>query len=283
MRVTSGCNLGWRRGEKLGAGSYGCVYKAQRLDGSLFAVKKAAAEQIGAVDTKCRERLEEELRIVQGLQHPHIVCYMGHDWMDGFLYLYLEYVAGGSMQSVLNEFGPLELPMLHSATKGMLEGLEYLHSRNPPVVHRDIKCANLLVDANFCVKLADFGCSKQHEVTQSFTTIGSIPWMAPEVIVKQDGHGRKADVWSCGCVCIEMATAEKPWGKNFFDNPFHALHHIGSSTATPPIPPDLPGDIIDLISRCLQRTPEDRPSVQTLLKHSFLQDGDEGNQKKAGC
>merc|ERR1719188_1507119 len=116
----------------------------------------------------------------------------------------------------------------------MLKGLDYLHTRRPPVVHRDIKCANILVDLNFSVKLADFGCSRQQDVTTSFTTIGSIPWMAPEVIQQHDGYGRKADIWSLGCTVIEMFTAEKPWGNAFFDNIMYAMSHIGLSEALPP-------------------------------------------------
>jgi mitogen-activated protein kinase kinase kinase len=61
-------------------------------------------------------------------------------------------------------------------------------------VHRDIKGANVLVDLNFCVRLADFGCSKRDDMTASYTTVGSIPWMAPEVIQREGGHGRKADI-----------------------------------------------------------------------------------------
>merc|ERR1712137_1117989 len=110
-----------------------------------------------------------------------------------------EYVAGGSMASMLREFGALPTNLLRDATSGLVEGLNYLHSQNPPVIHRDIKGANILVDLDFCVKLSDFGCSKRNNVTKSFTTTGSIPWMAPEVIQQQDGFGRKADIWSLGC------------------------------------------------------------------------------------
>ncbi|CAE7571119.1 mkkA, partial [Symbiodinium sp. CCMP2456] len=122
---------------------------------------------------------------------------------------------------------------------GVLAGLDYLHTRNPPVVHRDIKGANILVDLNFNVKLSDFGCSKREDLTKSFTTIGSIPWMAPEVISQQQGHGRKADIWSMGCAVLEMATAEKPWGNDAFDNVMYALRHISMTDAIPPIPDTL--------------------------------------------
>merc|ERR1711971_1107384 len=96
-----------------------------------------------------------------------------------------------------------------------------------------IKCANILVGNDFIVKLADFGCSRHQMDTQTFTTIGSIPWMAPEVIVRTDGYGRKADIWSLGCSVLEMATAKNPWSELSFDNVVHAPQHIGLTESLP--------------------------------------------------
>jgi len=247
------------------------VYKAQNKEtGEIFAVKEAVLADKDDDDNRFRDRLEDELNICKELRHPHIVSYLGHDYQDSHLYICLEYVPGGSLASMINEFGPLEGTPLRLSTKGLLEGLDYLHTQSPPVVHRDIKAANVLVDLNFCVKLADFGCSKRSNVTTSFTTLGSIPWMAPEVIQQKDGYGRKADLWSLGCTFIEMATAEKPWGNNTFDNVMYALRHIGLSDATPPIPEALSEECKDLISLCVQRSPEDRPWAGELLRHPFL-------------
>jgi len=270
-KTISGC-FSWRRGQKIGSGSYGCVYKAQNKEtGQIFAVKETVLEE-RADDEKLRDKLEDELKIVMELRHPHIVSYLGHDYEGGRLCIFLEYVPGGSLASLLGEFGPVSGEPLRTSSRGLFEGLDYLHSRNPPVVHRDIKAANVLVDLDFRVKLADFGCSKCASSTTSFTTLGSIPWMAPEVIQQQDGYGRKADIWSLGCTLIEMATAEKPWGNNTFDNVMFALRHIGLSDATPPIPEKALGEEgCDLISRCVRRKPEERPWALQLLQHPFLQ------------
>merc|ERR1711879_970510 len=156
--------------------------------------------------------------------------------------------------------------------RDLLEGLEYLHSRSPPVVHRDIKSNNVLVGQDFCLKLADFGCSKCDDMTTSFTTVGSVLWMAPEVIRGQDGgHGRKADIWSLGCVFIEMVTAERPWSPKSFDNMWQAMKHIEGSEETPLIPKDLPEALHDLIVCCVQRSPSQRASASELLAKEFLQ------------
>merc|ERR1712050_536570 len=140
--------------------------------------------------------------------------------MDDCLYIYLEYMPGGSVADVLCQFGPFEEELIGVYSRELLEGLEYLHTRDPPVVHRDVKGANVLVGLDSRFKLSDFGCSKRTMDTKSHTMRGSIAWMAPEVL-QDKGAGRSADIWSLGCVVIEMAQADGPWGK--FDNLMAAM------------------------------------------------------------
>uniref|UniRef100_A0A7S2JV26 Protein kinase domain-containing protein n=1 Tax=Zooxanthella nutricula TaxID=1333877 RepID=A0A7S2JV26_9DINO len=258
----------WKKGAQIGCGSYGCVYKARdSLSGRIFAAKETPLDRGSTDQTQYFEKLEMEIDICKSLRHPNIVGFLGFEYTNGFMYIFLEYVAGGSMAHVLREFGPLSPVLLTSAAKGCAEGLCYLHARDPPVVHRDIKCANILVDVDFCVKLADFGCSKRHADTQSFTAIGSVPWMAPEVI-RQTGYGRRSDVWSLGCVAIEMATARHPWGS--FDNPMAAMMRIGMSEDTPPLPERVSEGCRAFIKQCTQRDRERRPHASELLSHEFV-------------
>merc|ERR1712139_594009 len=119
------------------------------------------------------------------------------------------------MAKVLNDFGAFEDSLIGTYAKQLLSGLEYLHTRSPHVVHRDIKGANVLVGVDGMVKLSDFGCSRRTLETVTKAMCGSIPWMAPEVIAHAR-YGRAADIWSFGCVIIEMGTATPPWGE--FDN-----------------------------------------------------------------
>lgn len=269
--LATGGFVSWKRGHRIGSGSHGCVYKAQdTMTGQIFAVKMADIEMSNAEDKQFAERLEAELGICKDLRHPHIVRYLGHEYIETKLCIKLEYVPGGSLLALLGEFGPLQGLMMQTASRGLVEGLTYLHTHDPPVVHRDIKGANVLVDTDFCVKLADFGCSKRSSDTQSFVTIGSVPWMAPEVINQNSGHGRKADIWSLGCTFIEMATAEKPWGADRFNNIMYALAHIGMSKETPPIPETLTEVGQDIIRQCVQRDPSARMGAQELLDHEFV-------------
>ena len=108
-----------------------------------------------------------------------------------------------------------------------------------------MKGANILVDANGVLKLADFGCSKMKERTiKRFKTEdgllvkslrGSIPYMAPEVITQSE-VGFAADIWSFGCTVLEMCTAKPPWSEYDFDNPIQAILIIGDSDEIPKLP-----------------------------------------------
>lgn len=264
----------WRGGTKLGAGSYGNVYKALNIEtGEVFVVKQAVP------DRRTHERrdasLLKELEVLQGLRHPHIVSYLGHEYVDGCLCICLEYMSGGTLRDMVNEFGPMSSELLSKATRAVLEGLQFLHSRRPLVVHRDLKGANVLVDQWFRPKLADFGCSTFSLAgSLSFFTAGSIPWMAPEVMTaelsKKRGGGRRADVWSLGCLILELATAANPWGKQAFSNPLQAYTVIGRSDRTPPIPDGLPQTVKDFVGMCLNRDPSQRPWCSDLAKHAFV-------------
>jgi len=274
--ATRGTGRKWTRGETIGQGSLGLVFEAMdHSTGEVFAVKEMAINVADADDVKLKDALENEINICAALEHPNIVKYFGHDYMDSRLYIYLEYCVGGSMSGVLKQFGLFEESLIQVYVRDLLMGLAYLHTREPPVVHRDIKGANVLMaedasmEQDLRAKLSDFGCSKRAMQTLSVTMKGSIPWMAPEVI-RSTGYGRAADIWSFGCVLVEMASAKSPWGK--FDNPMAAMCRIGMSKETPPVPEQLSDLCKDLIGQCLQRDPISRPTATALLEHGFLRE-----------
>eukprot|EP00928_Gymnodinium_smaydae_P082439 TRINITY_DN65783_c0_g1_i1.p1 TRINITY_DN65783_c0_g1~~TRINITY_DN65783_c0_g1_i1.p1 ORF type:complete len:402 (+),score=70.46 TRINITY_DN65783_c0_g1_i1:250-1455(+) len=266
-----GQSVTWVRGEVLGRGSLGIVFKAlDQQTGRMFAVKEVIIDLKDDEDMRFKEALQNEISICKDLHHPRIVSYLGHDSIDSCLYVYMEYMPGGSLAEVLAQFGSLDESLIAIYTQELLEGLQYLHTREPPVVHRDIKGANVLVGMDSQVKLADFGCSKRNSDTMSRTMKGSIPWMAPEVI-KNTGYGRAADIWSFGCVLLEMASQEgSPWGK--FDNPVAAMFKIAMSKELPPIPESLSEVCRAFVRRCIQREPSDRPTATELLEDEFVRD-----------
>lgn len=265
-----GRSLRWVHGETIGRGSMGTVFQAMDpASGQVFAVKEVSFSNGNASDLSFRTQLETELCICQEVRHPRIVSYLGHDYLDDCLFIYMELMHGGSMAHVLKQFGAFEESLVAVYTLMLLEGLQHLHSREPPVLHRDIKGANVLVGIDQSVKLSDFGCSKRTMETMAHTLKGSLPWMAPEVI-SNTGYGRRADIWSLGCVLIEMATAQSPWGK--FDNPMQAMMKIGMGKELPPMPKGLSEECTDFIRKCAQRDKHKRPFADQLLQHAFVRD-----------
>lgn len=266
----------WKLGPLLGEGSFGQVYKGLNLNsGDLFAVKSIRIQHDGSGTNQAVAQLVREISLLKGLKHKNIVAYRGTEQREGFLYIFLEYIAGGSVSQLLKEFGAFPEPLTRGFAAQILSGVSYLHCNH--IMHRDIKGANILVARGGVVKLADFGCSKQLQgmvtdyLDNSMQKLrGSVPWMAPEVI-KQSGHGRKADIWSVGATIIEMTTAQRPWPK--LENGVQALFHIASAGCGPPAPKHISKSCKAFLDRCFHVDPKFRSSAPDLLEDKWIRDG----------
>nr|GEU51728.1 mitogen-activated protein kinase kinase kinase NPK1-like [Tanacetum cinerariifolium] len=264
----------FKPGELIGCGAFGHVYMGMNLDtGELLAVKQVS---IAAANTASKEKaqvhireLEEEVKLLKNLSHSNIVRYLGTVREEETLNILLEFVPGGSISSLLGKFGPFPEAVIRMYTKQILLGLDYLHKNG--IMHRDIKGANILVDNKGCIKLADFGASKQvvelANGSGAKSMKGTPYWMAPEVIL-QTGHSFSADIWSVGCTVIEMATGKPPWSQQYQE--VAALFYIGTTKSHPPIPDHLSPEAHDLLLKCLHKEPELRPSASDLLQHPFV-------------
>mmetsp|Transcript_37 Transcript_37/g.90 ORF Transcript_37/g.90 Transcript_37/m.90 type:complete len:396 (-) Transcript_37:118-1305(-) len=277
QNVSSEEPLSWKKGEFLGSGAMGQVFCGTVRDtGEIIAVKEVKAW--GETVEESTLPLRKEIETMQHLEHPNIVKYLGSDKSGDTLFIYLEYMEGGSLKSAISEFGFLTEMQGLSLITDVLRGVEYLHGAR--VVHRDIKASNVLLtkelNAGCVAKLADFGCSKRLDVLQGSvgdctilaqTMAGSIPWMAPE-IVKNEGHSFPADIWACGCLLIEMLTGKLPWGK--MDNALAALYKIAMSEAVPDLPPGIAQPTEDFLTSALKRDPKERLPATALLAHECL-------------
>ncbi|XP_068636823.1 mitogen-activated protein kinase kinase kinase NPK1-like [Aristolochia californica] len=263
----------WRKGELIGSGAYGRVYMGMNLDsGELLAVKQVSIAANGASKERAQTHirdLEEEVKLLKNLSHSNIVRYLGTAREDETLNILLEFVPGGSISSLLGKFGSFPEAVIRMYTKQLLQGLEYLHCNG--IIHRDIKGANILVDNKGCIKLADFGASKQvvelATLSGAKSMKGTPYWMAPEVIL-QTGHTFSADIWSVGCTVIEMATGKPPWSQQYQE--VAALFYIGTTKSHPPIPDHLSAEAKDFLLKCLQKEPNLRAAASDLLQHPFV-------------
>ncbi|WOL00076.1 mitogen-activated protein kinase kinase kinase YODA-like isoform X1 [Canna indica] len=257
----------WKKGKLIGRGTFGHVYAGFNSEsGEMCAMKEVTLFMDDAKSKESAKQLGQEICLLSRLRHPNIVQYYGCEMIDDKLYVYLEYVSGGSIHKLLQEYGPLGETAIRSYTQQILSGLAYLHAKN--TVHRDIKGANILVDPNGRVKVADFGMAK-HITGQScpLSFKGSPYWMAPEVIKNSSGCNLAVDIWSLGCTVLEMATSKPPWSQY---EGIAAMFKIGNSRELPPIPDHLSDDGKDFVRKCLQRDPSKRPMASELLQHPFV-------------
>ncbi|KAF3445723.1 hypothetical protein FNV43_RR10899 [Rhamnella rubrinervis] len=261
LRPTITC---WEKGELLGRGSFGSVYEGITDYGYFFAVKEVSLLDQGAQGRQSVSQLEQEIDLLSKFEHENIVKYLGTDKDESKLYIFLELVTKGSLQSLYQKYN-LRDSQVSAYTRQILLGLKYLHDRN--VVHRDIKCANILVCASGSVKLADFGLAKATKLNDVHSSKGTACWMAPEVVKKsQQGYGLPADIWSLGCTVLEMLTQKIPYSDLEW---MQAIFRIGKGVL-PSVPDTLSKDARDFILQCLQVNPNDRPTAAELLDHPFV-------------
>ena len=277
----------WILGDLIGRGAFSSVYAAKDAKtGEPVAIKllKGAAEDsggIGSSETEKKERfkrLQSEVEVLRTLSHPHIVRYLGTQKHSRELYIVMEYITGGSVAQRIAARGKLDEPIALRYTGQVMRGLVYLHATG--IIHRDLKCANLLIDDNGgdgdgSVKVADFGSARllqrAHdaatlEESVSSTLHGSTYWMAPEV-VRGERYGRRADVWSVGCCLLEMLTGKPPWhGTLDGMNQFQVMFHIASSTEVPPMDAELVRpEVRSLLLKCFERDAKERMTSAELI------------------
>ncbi|KAL8829479.1 MAG: hypothetical protein Q9170_006151 [Blastenia crenularia] len=275
-------NVKWMKGALIGQGSFGSVFLAlHAITGELMAVKQVEvpSNSISTMDKKKENMinaLKREIDLLRDLQHKNIVQYLGSNSDDEHFNIFLEYVPGGSVAGMLNSYGQLQEPLIRSFVRQILDGLSYLHGKD--IIHRDIKGANVLVDGKGNIKISDFGISKRVEASALLIPAkngghvhrpslqGSVFWMAPEV-VKQTSYTRKADIWSLGCLIVEMFTGAHPFPNC---SQLQAIFQIGSTSAKPTTPDDISEEGKTFLGETFEIDHEKRPSADALLLSPFL-------------
>ena len=284
--------VAWQRGDLIGSGAFGKVFLGLNLQtGALMAVKEVhyAAKHQDSID-----ELTKEINLMRSLSHNNIVCYLGsirgggeHGSVNAAdactILIFTEWVPGGSIEQLLNRFGPLERTVAKTYFRQVLLGLQYLHDNG--IAHLDVKPANCLVSDRGVVKLADFGSSRRLKESGGGDSDGGLKgtpyFLAPERI-RSSTHTYAADVWSAGGTLMNMLTGEPPFRRRPDGTAFTTAADLLMYIAMNPNPPCM--DTIqmasedelrsckDMLALCFERKVGERPCPTTLLEHAYFTD-----------
>ena len=242
----------FRLEEKIGEGGICEVYRAHQpsLDRRV-AIKILRPHYLA--DSDLRRRFVREARILAGLSHPNIIHVIDAGTQDGWAYYAMEYVEGTDFKHILRE-DKLPLAEMLDIIVQMLKGLEYAHQNG--IIHRDVKPANIMVDANGNARLTDFGIARlfdagDGEATRTGELMGTPAYMAPEQRHSAKHVDARSDIFSVGVLLYETITGRKPVG------------HVRPPSE---LNPDAPCALDDIILKCLEHDPAHRYQTVTELR-----------------
>ncbi|MFH4978632.1 hypothetical protein AB6A40_005341 [Gnathostoma spinigerum] len=266
----------WQRLEKkIGSGKFGTVYVVMNLDNNcLMAMKQIQIER----NHKALHALVEEVENLRSLDHPNLVKYYAVEVHREEIMIFMEYCPEGTLEKICCE-GLLDMRCVRKYTHFLLKAVEYIHSMK--IVHRDIKPANIFLGKKDVLKLGDFGSSvRLREISTArgevVEWVGTVPYMAPELHTfgRRDpgeeitGYGRAADIWSVGCVVLEMCTGKPPWSE--CDHQLQIVYNVGSGMH-PTIPPKIRADAqcLSFLEACFIVDRRKRATAEQLRQHPF--------------
>ncbi|CAH8259606.1 unnamed protein product [Arabidopsis lyrata] len=248
-------------GEQVGQGSCGTVYHGLWF-GSDVAVKVFSKQEYSA---EVIESFKQEVLLMKRLRHPNVLLFMGAVTSPHRLCIVSEFLPRGSLFRLLQKStSKLDWRRRIHMALDIARGMNYLHHCSPPIIHRDLKSSNLLVDRNWTVKVADFGLSRiKHETyLTSKSGKGTPQWMAPEVL-RNESADEKSDIYSFGVVLWELATEKIPWETL---NSMQVIGAVGFMDQRLEIPKDIDPSWISLMESCWHGDTKLRPTFQELME-----------------
>ncbi|TWT67094.1 serine/threonine protein kinase [Allorhodopirellula solitaria] len=259
----------FKLGSVLGVGTVGTIFDGHvRTDTEVSPSATGLAGQDLAIkilhpnvssDELIQARFRREMLILERLEHPNIIGYFGGGSEDNQLFYVMQRVDGGTIKDLIVQSGSLSWPAVVDVARQVCSALQCAH--NHGVIHRDLKPGNLFLTRDAEVKLGDFGIARdQHsaDLTHQGLTVGTHAYMAPEQITGDEVISGKIDLYALGCCMFEMLSGQKVFlGENF-------AQLFEQHLRTPPrrissLVPDVPRELDEIINRCLEKRPEDRP------------------------
>ena len=256
---------------EIGSGSFGRVYLAKHLKTKVdYAIK--VIDKRNKTNIEGKPYFRREIEIMSKIRHPNCVRLFGNFEDENFCYFIMEYIPGGNLYTLMssNRNTGLNIYLVANIVRDLASAIYYLHNMNPPIIHRDIKPENVLLTDNKKIKLTDFGWSNyiDFEGEQRSTLCGTPIYLAPEMITNS-GHDKHVDIWCLGVLLFELLTGTPPF---IGQNRVLLMKNIINVNIVWPSPPRLSidPDAKDLISKILKKNPNERISLENMIKHNFF-------------
>ncbi|KRZ71825.1 Serine/threonine-protein kinase WNK1 [Trichinella papuae] len=257
--------------EEIGRGSFKTVFRGLDTESG---VSVAWCElQETKLSKAERQRFREEAKMLKTLTHPNIVRF--YDFWEinagkrKCIVLVTELMTSGTLKLYIKRFKKINVKVLKSWCRQILKGLAFLHSRDPPVIHRDLKCDNIFITGTTgSVKIGDLGLATLKDKSCPKSVIGTPEFMAPEMY--EENYDESVDVYAFGMCMLEMITGEYPYSECQF--PAHIYKKViqgQKPQCFEKIPTDSP-DMREIIDRCTRLRPEERYTARDLLIHNFF-------------
>ncbi|XP_073773128.1 serine/threonine-protein kinase WNK2 isoform X18 [Danio rerio] len=254
---------------ELGRGSFKTVYKG--LDTETWVEVAWCELQDRKLSKAERQRFKEEAEMLKGLQHPNIVRF--YDFWESPLkgkkciVLVTELMTSGTLKTYLKRFKVMKPKVLRSWCRQILKGLHFLHTRTPPIIHRDLKCDNIFITGpTGSVKIGDLGLATLKRASFAKSVIGTPEFMAPEMY--EEHYDEAVDVYAFGMCMLEMATSEYPYSE--CQNAAQIYRKVTSGVKPASFCKVAVPEIKEIIGECICHRWEERYSIKDLLNHAFF-------------
>ncbi|KAG9280204.1 serine/threonine-protein kinase WNK1 [Astyanax mexicanus] len=256
---------------EIGRGSFKTVYKG--LDTETTVEVAWCELQDRKLSRSERQRFKEEAGMLKGLQHPNIVRFYD-SWESPSkgrkcIVLVTELMTSGTLKTYLKRFKVMKIKVLRSWCRQILKGLHFLHTRTPPIIHRDLKCDNIFITGpTGSVKIGDLGLATLKRSSFAKSVIGTPEFMAPEMY--EEKYDESVDVYAFGMCMLEMATSEYPYSE--CQNPAQIYRRVTSGVKPGSFDKVAIPEVKEIIEGCIRQNKDERYAIKVLLNHAFFQE-----------
>ncbi|KAF6122602.1 WNK lysine deficient protein kinase 1 [Phyllostomus discolor] len=256
---------------EIGRGSFKTVYKG--LDTETTVEVAWCELQDRKLSKSERQRFKEEAEMLKGLQHPNIVRFYD-SWESTVkgkkcIVLVTELMTSGTLKTYLKRFKVMKIKVLRSWCRQILKGLQFLHTRTPPIIHRDLKCDNIFITGpTGSVKIGDLGLATLKRASFAKSVIGTPEFMAPEMY--EEKYDESVDVYAFGMCMLEMATSEYPYSE--CQNAAQIYRRVTSGVKPASFDKVAIPEVKEIIEGCIRQNKDERYSIKDLLNHAFFQE-----------